>query len=355
MYFITGATGFLGRTLLSYLFSMPGRAEPAPTALLVRNEASARACFPAAWLRHLTFIEGSLESAASWRAKAQRLPLAGVFHLAALVEHTRRAQSTRAMQALNVRASCDVVAMARGLGVRCVFVSSSGTVGCSLRAGNEPVEGAAFAWETAGAWPYYRSKMEAEIETRALAPAARDLVIVRPPVMLGPGDERFRSTSTVVRVLKGPLPFSLSGGMACIDVRDLAAPLWAAMLRDDPQLVYHLPGHALPLTAYFALVARLARRPAPKAVLPHPMAMALAQLSVGAAKLFPRRFAKPWLDPVVAQMGRHHWGIASRHAVDELGLRVRPLEQTLVDTIADLRRRRADCRPRGEASASGAG
>ena len=40
-------------------------------------------------------------------------------------------------------------------------------------------------------------------------------------------------------------------------------------------------------------------------------------------------------DPVVVEMGRHHWGITSRYA-DELGFAPRPASETLDDTVSWL-------------------
>ena len=69
-----------------------------------------------------------------------------------------------------------------------------------------------------------------------------ELVFIRPPVLLGPGDHRFRSTSNIIRMLRGRLPFLIQGGMHFIDIRDAMHAIWCAMERPDVRPVYHLAG-----------------------------------------------------------------------------------------------------------------
>jgi len=46
-----------------------------------------------------------------------------------------------------------------------------------------------------------------------------ELVILRPSVMLGPGDARFRSTHTILKFLDRKVPFIPSGVISFVDVR----------------------------------------------------------------------------------------------------------------------------------------
>ena len=109
---------------------------------------------------------------------------------------------------------------------RLVLVSTSGTVGCSRDPESRPDEEAPWCESTVARWPYYRSKLEAERPARALAEALGvELVVLRPPALLGPGDHRFRSTSSVLRALRRRLPFVVRGGMHFADIRDAARAL----------------------------------------------------------------------------------------------------------------------------------
>ena len=119
-----------------------------------------------------------------------------------------------------------VLSQPHGHRCRLVLVSTSGTVGCSRDPESRPDEEAPWCESTVARWPYYRSKLEAERPARALAEALGvELVVLRPPALLGPGDHRFRSTSSVLRALRRRLPFVVRGGMHFADIRDAARAL----------------------------------------------------------------------------------------------------------------------------------
>ncbi|HSJ96851.1 MAG TPA: NAD-dependent epimerase, partial [Myxococcota bacterium] len=164
-----------------------------------------------------------------------------------------------------------------------------------------------------------------------------ELVFLRPPVLLGPGDHRVRSTSNVWKAIRRKQPFVIRGGIAFADVRDVARALLAALERPEVQPVYHLPGHAWGIEEFFARVEALSGVPAPPWKLPYPVARALATLvESGGARLLGR---PPHLvpDPVVVEMAAHYWGLRTLHADTELGYRARPADETLRDTIEWLR------------------
>src|SRR5690606_2078690 len=155
--------------------------------------------------------------------------------------------------------------------------------------------------------------------------------------LLGPGDHRFRSTSNVLRAARGRLPFVVRGGIAFADVRDVAAALRAILARPAVEPVYHLPGHACEIGAFFAMLEEETGVPRPRWTLPYRLAHALATLvEGGGARLLGR---PPHLlpDPVVVEMASRYWGLASLHAESQLGYRSRDPRATLRDTVAWLR------------------
>ena len=129
-------------------------------------------------------------------------------------------------------------------------------------------------------WPYYRSKLEAERRARELASELGvQLVIVRPPVLLGPGDHRHRSSAHVQRLLSGGVPFVIRGGMHFADARDVAAALLRLMDIDEPRPLYHLPGTVCSVAEFYRQIATLAGERPPRLVLPFRPAWLLAKLS----------------------------------------------------------------------------
>ncbi len=281
------------------------------------------------WTGALSGVEtivGSVTAPESWTRDPKLEGLAGSFHLAALVRHNR--EDADEVYRTNVRGTAAMVRVAAERRCRMVFVSTSGTVGCFRDPAASADEESPFCEAVVSRWPYYQSKIEAEREARHMAQdLGLELVIVRPPVLLGPGDHRFRSTSHLSRFLRGRVPFLVRGGMHFADVRDAARAMVRTMTIPVPRPVYHLPGTASSIQEFFATAARIAGRRPPPVSLPFRMAWWLARISAP-LKLLP--------DPVVIEMATHYWGMRSRYAEAELDYRSRPGDETLTDTITWL-------------------
>jgi dihydroflavonol-4-reductase len=334
-YLVTGATGFLGRHLLH---AVRRQVPQARLLVLVRD---ARSWEGQAWRETVGEVEvvvGPLFPTDSWSADPRLGDLRGIFHLAAEVKHTR--SDVAGMVRTNVEGTASMVRLAAEKRCRLLFVSTSGTVACSTRPGRGVYEDAPYCEAVVGGWPYYASKIRAEKEASRLArELGVELVVFRPPVLLGPADHRFRSTGHVLRLLRGRLPFIVDGGMHFVDVRDAADAMVRAMRRPDPRPVYHLSGTASTLSAFFRMVAEEAGLTPSWRVLPGPLVRLAARLNEAVGS--PLHVVP---DPVVAEMAAHHWAILSRHAEADLAYRSRPPEQTIADTVSWLRRNHPDLR-----------
>lgn len=318
---VTGGTGFLARHLLP---AIPG------ALALVRARARWETVARLAEYRDAVPIFGEVENPAQWSA-----PIEGVstiVHMAALVRHSR--QGADEMYRTNVDGTLAMVRLASQLGARLVFISTSGTVGCFATPDREADEDAPYCAETIKRWPYYDSKMRAEVVARELAgKLGVELVIVRLPVLLGPGDHVGRSTGLVTRLITGHQRFVMKGGIAFTDVRDVATGLTAIMSKKDPRPIYHLPGTNCSLTEFFLRCTELAGAELPRVYLPAVVARIAARLAEDTARLVGVR---SWLpNPVVVEMASHYWGFRSRWA-HEIGFAARPAATTLHDTITWL-------------------
>lgn len=322
---VTGSTGFLGRHVIG---AIRARDPDAGIAAVVRDPARAGALD---YMSGVEMVTGSPINPGGWQDDSRLEGVRGVYHLAAEVRHSRSASGE--MTRLNVDATKAMVRLAADRGWRMVFVSTSGTVGCSRDPAAAPDEDAPHAEEIVRRWPYYWSKVVAEREGRALASElAGELVIMRPPVLLGPGDHRYRSVGNVMRVLRGRLPFILDGGMHFADIRDAAQAMAAAMTHPSPRPVYNLPGTASSLDWFFKLVARQAGIDPSWKILPARIIWYAARLN---EMLGSRLHILP--DPVVIEMAGHHWGLSSRYSHHELSYTVRSPHETIADTINWIR------------------
>lgn len=255
--------------------------------------------------------------------------LGGILHLAALVSH-RPADAER-VRTVNVDGTLAMIRLAARYRCRMIFASTSGTVGCFRDPDRIAYEEAPFCEAETRHWPYYRSKIEAERQGRALAESLGvELVVVRPPILLGPDDHRRRSTEHVKRLLDGRVPFVIHGGMHYADVRDVAAALVRLMRLPTARPIYHLPGTQCSIEEFYQQVAQLAGVRPPRATLPYRLAWSAAMVS---SKL--NLHVLP--EPTLVEMAAHFWGLGTRYSDSELGYRTRPGEETLRDTIEWLR------------------
>jgi dihydroflavonol-4-reductase len=327
-YLVTGATGFLGRHIIQ---SLQRQAPQARIIVLVRDAESWRAEPWTSEVGPVELVTGRLFPEASWKSNPAIARLDGIFHLAAQVRHSRR--GTTDMVRTNVEGTLSMVRLAAERKCRLVFVSTSGAVSCSTRPGEGVYEDAPYCEDVVRDWPYYASKVRAEKEARGLSEELGvDLVVFRPPVLLGPGDHRYRSTSNVLRVLRKRLPFIVNGGMSFVDVRDAADAMVRAMLLPTAKPVYHLAGTACTLDEFFRSVSREAGLEPSWKVLPAGLLWHVARLNEMSGS--PLRVLP---DPVVIEMATHYWDIRSRNAEADLGYRSRPPEETIADTVAWMR------------------
>lgn len=336
---VTGATGFLGRHVLQTL-ARDGSYQR--IFALVRDAAEWDKQVWARDLKNIEVVEGNVTETSAWQEDARLEGLTGIFHLAALVKHSRR--HTDEVFRVNIEGTRNMVRVAARYNARLVFVSTSGTVGCFRNATDHADEEAPYCTEVVRGWPYYSSKIHAEKEAmREAAALGIKLVIIRPPILLGPGDHRFRSTGNVIRFLRRRLPFLIRGGIHFVDIRDAAAALLAAMQHPDPRPVYHLHGTACSIDQFFGDLQKVSGVPQPRFHLPYRLAWGLAKADEWLGVRLKGEPLSLLPDPVVIEMARRYWDSRSRYAKEDLGFQSRAGHETLQDTVQWLRQHRSDC------------
>ncbi|MCO4764520.1 MAG: NAD-dependent epimerase/dehydratase family protein [Myxococcales bacterium] len=336
---ITGSTGFLGRHLHEALASK----HPDQKRVALCRDRNGWEQWP--WAQALdstVVLEGGLHGAKNWQDDPSIAELDGIFHCAAMVQHSRK--DTAPVYETNVEGTRAMVRLAAAKGCRLVYVSTSGTVGCFSTPDEWADETAAYCGAPVTTWPYYDSKIRSEMAARSLAEELGvELVIIRPPIMLGPGDHRFRTTGNIIRHMRRKLPFLLRGGVHFIDIRDAAAALVEAMDIEEPKPVYHLSGTACSVVEFFSMVERASGIPAPKMLLPPSAALKVSQVVAKAAELIPGERHSPLPDPVVIEMAARYWGLRSRWADGDLGWAPRDGQLTIDETVAWLREAHPQC------------
>ncbi len=324
-YLVTGPTGFLGGHLVAEL-----RAAGHDVVALCRADAPA-------WLRDLGVIvrrgdvldHGSVADAAAG--------CEGVFHCAGKV--SRRAEDAEELYRLHVDGTKTTLDACRAAGVkRAVVASTSGVVAVSRNPDEVKDETAPAPMEILAPWPYYRSKLYAEQAALDRSRDGFEVVAVNPTLLLGPGDRHGSSTSDVVLFLEQKVPLVPAGGLSFVDARDAAHAMVLAMEKGRPGERYLVGAANMTVEAFFARLERISGVPSPKLRMPGSVLLASfgAELLQRAAK---KVHVKAPVDRISAEMAQHFWYLDAKKADRELGWAPRDPNETLSDTVEDLRAR----------------
>ena len=326
---ITGGTGFLGRHLIDQLLA----AGHSDLRVLTRRQNAELEALGVAQL------EGSLDDADALNAAVEGV--SRVYHLAGLVERDRsQAHRMYALHVEGTRRLFDALIASDTDIEKVVVASTSGTVGVSRDADFVADDTSPYAEHVVRDWPYYLSKIYQErvcvdYQKRHNLP----VVLMRPTLLLGPGDWRESSTGDVVLFMKRKVPGVMPGGLSVVDVRDAAAAFIAAMERAEPGSSYLLGAGNLTLAAFFDHLADITGLSAPRLPVPGKLARLGGKL-LGALQ---EAGAPPGdLDATSIEMARHFWYIDSSRAEDELGFDPRPITLTLRDTVQWIREHHPD-------------
>ncbi|PJF41427.1 MAG: nucleoside-diphosphate sugar epimerase [Phototrophicales bacterium] len=249
-----------------------------------------------------------------------------VFHVAAIADYWR-ADKARMMEA-NVEGTRRVLRAAKDAGVaRVVFTSSAAAVG--TRADGQPADESDFFHDSAARFPYAYSKLLAEQVVQEAVQTGQDVVIVNPVVIFGPGDLNMISGSMLKEVKRfGRFTTVASGGIAVIDVRDVARGHLAAATKGRTGERYILGTQNIALRDLLPLVAEVVGVGRPIVYVPD-----FALSPIATAFGFARRLGiNTPVDPNQIRMGSRHIYFDFTKMHTELGEPQISLRQSLEDT-----------------------
>ena len=314
---VTGATGFLGSTLVPML-----RQAGHDVRVLVRSGVE---------VPEVETVKGDVRDPDSvLRALAG---VEGVYHLAGLV--SRDPADARKMYELHVDGTRNLLTAAARAGLkRIVLASSSGTIGVS-RVRRVASEEDDYPIETVGRWPYYLSKIYEEKIAIDFARRGLPIVILNPSLLLGPGDARMSSTQDIFRFLMGRIPVMPRGGISFVDVRDAARAFVAALTRGNVGERHLLGAANWEFSEFFARLGRIAHRAPPLFRMPSPLKVAAAHWMERWARDQGR---EPDLPASDVEMGECWFFIDSSKSQRLLGFEPRDPVETLTDTVRYVRR-----------------
>jgi dihydroflavonol-4-reductase len=255
-----------------------------------------------------------------------------VYHVAGAV--SRNKDDSGPLYAVHVNGTRNILQASLDTGVKEVLVvSTSGTIGVGRGEDFIARESSPIPWKLIGQWPYYESKAYAEREVKRFVDLGLPVKMVRPTLLLGPGDHGGSSTGDVVKFLCGDVKAGLPGGMSMVDVRDVAEILPRVMKDGRVGVGYLLGAHNCEVREFLVALEQVSGVSAPAFTIP----TALTRKASGLLKRVAGLTAFGGLEEQTFEMGCHYWYIDSSAAAAELGFEPRDWMETLSETVKDLR------------------
>lgn len=320
--FVTGATGLLGSNLCQVLVSQGWRVKG-----LVRSLEKAKR-FQAD--SGIEWIQGDIGNVSAFAPALEGVDV--VFHTAAFFrEYYQPGAYWETMKRINVDATMELLRAAEARGVRrTVFTSSSGVIQRNPhRAADETAAYSDFAEKNL----YFKTKVLAEKEIyRFLEASPMDVVMILPGWMMGPGDAAPTGAGQLVLdLLAGKLPGVVDGSAALTDVRDVAAAMITAAERGRRGERYIVAGPLTTMKEIALGLETIGVARAPRLQIPNWLALTMAWVLETIAGWTGMKNPMPLAG---VQTLLEKASLNSAKAQRELGVRFRPLKDTLKDTVA---------------------
>ncbi len=320
---VTGATGFAGRALVPRLAARyPGAA----LRFLVLPGDPLRAGFEALLPGGATVVEGDITSAED----VVRFLDGGTFaiHLAGLISYWRRDRER--LEAVNVAGVRNVVeACARHRVKRLVHVSSVGAIGFH-KDGTLADEQTPFNWPDTFLYMTTKHAGQRVVE-EAVKEGRVEAVIINPASIMGPGDPVLATphNQLYASVYKGTMAGCFAGGLAIVDVRDLADIIIAALQKGSAGERYLAVGGNMPYTEVIRAMGRHAGRRVWPFVVPAPVLAAAGFLLELVSALTGRR---PLLTAAYGRLSGWRTYYSNEKSRAAFGHEYIPFEQTIEES-----------------------
>jgi dihydroflavonol-4-reductase len=315
--FVTGATGFIGASLVRELL------KDGCTVRVLARPGSDRSNLTGL---DVEICEGDLCNPQSLNSGMKGCEI--LYHAAA--DYRLWTNNPAVMYDCNVGGTRNILEAALTAGVsKVVYTSSVGTLGNpgNRTPGDEttPVTLADMVGH------YKKSKFLAEREAESFIPRGLPLVIVNPSTPVGRLDIKPTPTGKIiVDFLKRKMPAYLDTGLNIIDVEDCARGHILAAQRGRVGEKYILGNENLTLKQIFAMLESIAGIPAPKVRLPYYPILLAAYVNEALAACTGK---EPLIPLAGVQMARKFMFFSPSKAIRELGLPQRPVSEALAKAL----------------------
>ncbi len=181
--------------------------------------------------------------------------------------------------------------------------------------------------------PYAASKRASEEQVRGYQADGAPVVSVYPGAVFGPHDPYVGTNIEIlIWLARGLLPFWPSGGVHYVDVRDVADVVGACLEPGRGPRRYVVPGHHVDGELMFGTLREVTGRRFPYMTMPVGVARPTTRLAERLNKVLPDRVHVP-ADPEAVELAVRDTRFDTSHTTDELGVRARPWDETVRDTL----------------------
>lgn len=324
--FVTGATGLLGNNLVRALLEQGIHVKA-----LIRSPLKANSQFLG--LKNLSYVQGDMRAPADFAHELYGCD--AVFHTAAYFrENYKGGSHWDELKRINIDGTSALLECAYQAGIRNFIQTSSiavlnGPAGSFINETNSR--------DLKDADDYYRSKILADEAVLSFLDKHSDMhaCFVLPGWMWGPADAGPTSSGQLLLdVIKGKLPGLVPGSFSVVDARDVANALIAAAMKGRRAERYLAAGRHMTMQDFIPLLGKIANVKTPTKQMPLALLFIVASVQEAVARLTgkPILLSLATVKLMLKEANRTHFDHAKSER--ELGLKLRPIENTLEDTLA---------------------
>jgi dihydroflavonol-4-reductase len=321
--FVTGSTGLLGNNLVRLLL-----AQGYQVRALVRSPQKAAKLFAGL---NLQLIQGDMKDVGGFAAHLRGCDV--LFHTAAYFQEyfNDGGDPSNLLETINVQGTIQLLSEAERQGVgKTIYVSSESVIGMKPD-GQSGDESCPPDPRLAGNL-YTQSKVRAEQAiTQFLQDHSHSVVQILPGWMFGPADAGpTNAGNLVLDYLDRKFPGIVDGGQSVVDVREVAEAMISAVKRGHSGERYIVAGSYASMEDLFRTLEAVSGVPCPSRHIPYAAIVLIATITNTLARLRGLRAPMSMQGLRALNLKRH---VSSEKAKRELGVRFRPLEETLHDTV----------------------
>ncbi|PUZ22446.1 dihydroflavonol-4-reductase [Chitinophaga costaii] len=313
---ITGATGFLGATLVPLLLK-----EGHALRLLIRDPSQKEA-----YGEQVAYVTGSLTDETSLQSLVQDATV--VIHLAAVI--SLNDQPDEKMFYTNTTGTRILLEAAKKAGVK-RFIHLSSVTAFQQAPFDERLDETR-PLQAATQFTYEHSKAAAQAIVLSYNDPELEVIVLAPTAIVGPHDLKPSLLgSAIMRIYQEAVPALFPGGVDFVDVRDVAAAIVSALTLGTPGKAYLLGGEWATLVTLSQYIGQVKGKKISLPVLPLWLIFSLLPL----VKLWARLSGSPpfYTKQSIYNLIYSNKKIDHSRAGAELQFHPRPLSTTLTDTI----------------------